>query len=112
MGVLNKPIKKKSQGLLTRMLLASLMCVSAVTIVRADETDAKKMLKGMSDYVASQKAISFDYDAAWSRVQDTGLIARMIEGVSAIIGHVAIITGLLLQRCARILAGPQGVVMP
>jgi len=64
MGVLNKPIKKKSQGLLTRMLLASLMCVSAVTIVRADETDAKKMLKGMSDYVASQKAISFDYDAA------------------------------------------------
>jgi len=45
-------------------------------------------------------------------VQDTGLIARMIEGVSAIIGHVAIITGLLLQRCARILAGPQGVVVP
>ena len=64
MGVLNKPIKKKSRGLLTRMLLASLMCVSALTIVRADGTDAKKMLKGMSDYVASQKAISFDYDAA------------------------------------------------
>jgi hypothetical protein len=64
MGVLNKPVKKPSRGVLTRMLLASLMCVSTLTVVRADETDAKKMLKGMSDYVASQKAISFDYDAA------------------------------------------------
>ncbi|TDJ06109.1 MAG: DUF2092 domain-containing protein [Deltaproteobacteria bacterium] len=30
---------------------------------RADEADAKKLLKSMSDYMASQKAISFDFDA-------------------------------------------------
>src|SRR6476620_11226833 len=31
---------------------------------RADEADAKKLLKAMSDYLAAQKAISFKYDAA------------------------------------------------
>ena len=30
---------------------------------RADEADAKKLLKAMSDYMAAQKAISFDFDA-------------------------------------------------
>jgi len=29
----------------------------------ADEADAKKLLKAMSDYVAAQKALSFEYDA-------------------------------------------------
>jgi hypothetical protein len=31
--------------------------------VRADEADAKKLLKAMSDYLAEQKAFSFAYDA-------------------------------------------------
>src|SRR5262249_29846346 len=30
---------------------------------RADEANAKSLLKGMSDYLAAQKAISFDYDS-------------------------------------------------
>src|SRR6516225_4762181 len=30
---------------------------------RADETQAKSLLKAMSDYLAAQKAISFDYDS-------------------------------------------------
>ncbi len=29
----------------------------------ADEADAKKLLKGMSDYMAAQKAISLGFDA-------------------------------------------------
>jgi hypothetical protein len=29
----------------------------------ADEADAKKLLKGMSDYIASQTAIAFEFDA-------------------------------------------------
>lgn len=32
--------------------------------VQADEADAKRLLKGMSDYVGRQKAVSFDFDAA------------------------------------------------
>jgi len=31
--------------------------------VRADEADAKRLLKSMSDYLAAQKSISFQYDA-------------------------------------------------
>lgn len=31
--------------------------------VQADEADAKQLLKSMSDYMAGQKALSFDYDA-------------------------------------------------
>ncbi|MBY5562946.1 DUF2092 domain-containing protein [Rhizobium leguminosarum] len=34
----------------------------SLSATRADETDAKKLVKAMSDYLASQKAISFDYD--------------------------------------------------
>ena len=30
---------------------------------RADEANAKSLLKAMSDYLAAQKAISFDYDS-------------------------------------------------
>jgi hypothetical protein len=63
MGMLNNPVKKRSRGIMSHVLLASAICVSALSIARADETDAKKILKGMSDYVASQKAISFNYDA-------------------------------------------------
>lgn len=33
------------------------------SIAGADEADAKRLLKAMSDYVAAQKAISFDYDS-------------------------------------------------
>ena len=31
---------------------------------RADEADAKRLLKAMSDYLGAQKAISFDYDVS------------------------------------------------
>ncbi|MFC1720338.1 DUF2092 domain-containing protein [Pseudomonadota bacterium] len=33
------------------------------TVANADETDAKRLLKAMSDYTASLKSYSFDYDA-------------------------------------------------
>jgi hypothetical protein len=29
---------------------------------RADQADAKRLLKAMSDYLGAQKAMSFDYD--------------------------------------------------
>ena len=50
---------------------ASATAISALTIVmvlgtpsgvRADEADAKRLLKAMSDYLAEQKTISFGYD--------------------------------------------------
>ena len=47
------------------------LCAAAVALIiglaapqqaQADEADAKKLLKAMSDYMAAQKAMSFDYD--------------------------------------------------
>jgi len=35
----------------------------ASSTVRADEADAKRLLKSMSDYLAVQNSISFQYDA-------------------------------------------------
>jgi hypothetical protein len=37
--------------------------LGAPSEARADKADAKKLLKAMSDYMAAQKAISFDFDA-------------------------------------------------
>jgi hypothetical protein len=41
------------------LLCAALLPVAA----RADEADAKRLLKAMSDYLAGQKAIAFDFDS-------------------------------------------------
>ena len=46
------------------------LCAAAVALIvglvapqqaQADEADAKKLLKAMSDYMAAQKAMSFDH---------------------------------------------------
>lgn len=37
--------------------------LSVPSVVSADEKDARNLLKAMSDYMTSQKAISFDFDA-------------------------------------------------
>jgi len=42
------------------------------TIASADEADAKALLKAMSDYMASQEAISFAYDASFEVVTKDG----------------------------------------
>ena len=36
--------------------------ITNIYAARADATDAKNLLKAMSDYLAAQKVISFDYD--------------------------------------------------
>ncbi len=56
---------------LVRVSVARISAAALVLIVglgmtpgaRADEADAKKLLKAMSDYMAAQKAISFAFDA-------------------------------------------------
>ena len=58
-------------------------CMSAVAIsliiligtsagAKADETDAKRILKAMSDYMASQKSLSFGFDATLEIVTTEG----------------------------------------
>jgi hypothetical protein len=43
--------------------LSLIVGLGAPSGAKADEADAKKLLKAMSDYMASQEAISFDFDA-------------------------------------------------
>ena len=50
---------KKSAAVLAVLATAATVNVSAG---RADEANAKSLFKAMSDYLAAQKAISFDYD--------------------------------------------------
>jgi hypothetical protein len=63
MNKLNDTTRRGPRGILTRVLLTSAICLGAFTSASAGEADAKKLLKGMSDYVASEQAISFNYDA-------------------------------------------------
>jgi hypothetical protein len=59
-------------GCIGAILLAVLVGASGITRVSADEANAKQLLKAMSDYMAAQKTISFDYDATWEVVTKDG----------------------------------------
>lgn len=60
-----KPDKLRTGGVagIARALLVSVTCLGAIASANAGEADAKAILKRMSEYVASQTAISFNYDA-------------------------------------------------
>src|SRR5215472_10518350 len=55
------PTIKKWATVLAVIGIAGTAIVSAG---RADEADAKRLFKAMSDYLVAQKAISFDYDVS------------------------------------------------
>ncbi len=52
------------RGALSGPALVLVLGAIGPTAVVADEADAKSLLKAMSDYIASQDAISFGYDAS------------------------------------------------
>jgi len=45
------------------MALAIALLLAVTSVARADEADAKRLLKAMSDYLAAQNAVSFNYDS-------------------------------------------------
>jgi hypothetical protein len=57
-----KAVKKALHGMSALAVSLTVMLGTSVD-ARADEADAKRLLKAMSDYLAAQKAISFKYDA-------------------------------------------------
>jgi hypothetical protein len=46
------------------ILAAALAGMTGISAGRADQADAKRLLKAMSDYLGAQHAISFDYDVS------------------------------------------------
>jgi len=66
-GVKNKMKKlthKLMKGFVARITLFLIVGLAVPSMVFADVTDAKRLLKAMSDHLAAQKALSFEYDAA------------------------------------------------
>src|SRR6516225_4167682 len=54
----------RSTRFLAGLTAAALIGLTAgASAVRADEAQAKSLLKAMSDYLAAQKALSFDFDS-------------------------------------------------
>ncbi len=54
---------KRSVRSSSAIALSMMMALGISTGANADEADAKRLLKAMSDYLVAQQAISFDYDA-------------------------------------------------
>jgi hypothetical protein len=46
----------------TVLAVVGMAGATTISAGQADQADAKRLLKAMSDYLAAQKAISFDYD--------------------------------------------------
>ena len=70
---MSKMVSKMSRGWLASACVATLALVVNTGVVsgaRADEADAKRLLKAMSDYLTAQQAISFGYDATLEVVTD------------------------------------------
>ena len=66
---------------MSAMALSLIVLLGTSTGVSADEADAKKLLKAMSDYLAAQKALSFEYDAALEVVtKDEQILALVSSG--------------------------------
>ena len=49
-------------------VLPLIVLLGTLTEVKADEADAKRMVKAMSDYMAGEKSISFAYDSIFEVV--------------------------------------------
>ena len=48
---------------MSAVVLSMIILLGTSAVVNADEADAKRILKAMSDYMAAQKSLSFDFDA-------------------------------------------------
>lgn len=59
----------------------AIFAVISVPVAHADEADAKRLMKAMSDYLASQQSVSFDYDASFEVVsKDHQKVALVSSG--------------------------------
>lgn len=75
--VLNRKIYNAmcaSKVVLAARVVPLLIVLTASSVASADEADAKRLLKAMSDYVTAQKDLAFDYDATLEVVTPEGQI--------------------------------------
>jgi len=63
MNKLTRKLAKVSVAGISAAVLALVVGLGTPSGARAVEADAKRILKAMSDYMAAEKSISFEFDA-------------------------------------------------
>jgi hypothetical protein len=85
MKLIFSTLNMKPRRSLAVAVLGVLLSLGAISNASADEADAKRLLKGMSDYLAAQNAFSFEYDATLEVVTGEGQkLALLSSGVVAV----------------------------
>ena len=79
--------EKYSARLRSYAALAMALCLGISSSLSADETDAKRLLKAMSDYLAAQTAYSFAYDATLEVVSDDGQVLGLASSGTLIVNQ-------------------------
>ena len=80
MKIIRQSLKTPLNSLFALVLSLIVLLGRSVGAI-ADEADAKQLLKAMSDYVAAQKAISFEYDSMLEVVtKDEQILALASSG--------------------------------
>jgi len=85
----------KTSGMLMKRSVCSVRAMATFMIVSlgtsmgasADEADAKRLLKGMSDYLAAQQAISFEYDAILEVITKDGQKLALASSGAAVLNR-------------------------
>ena len=57
---MGRPAMRSAKTWLFILAVAAMAGTTSISAARADEAQAKSLFKAMSDYLAAQKAISFD----------------------------------------------------
>jgi len=72
---------------LSAMALSMIVALGTSTGVSADEADAKRLLKAMSDYLVAQQAISFEYDATLEAITKDGQKLALASSGAAVLNR-------------------------
>jgi len=69
------------------LLLGLILLFGFTTALQADESDAKRILKSMSDYMGAQSALAFEFDATLGIVTTDGQILDLASSGSVVINR-------------------------
>lgn len=78
-------MKVKSPG--NALLLGSILLLGFNSALQADEADAKRILKSMSDYVGAQTAIAIEFDASLGIVTTDGQLLDLVSSGSVTVNR-------------------------
>jgi hypothetical protein len=69
MGRAGSKFMKRAKTWASIFAVAAMASTASISASRADDAQAKTLFKAMSDYLAAQQAISFDFDSTLSTLE-------------------------------------------